>query len=164
MAERIEHTPFEWVVWRGRFVLFRRVTLKPIWGVCVFVAGYIAALALIFGVLLLISGAPEKTRFHPIWIAPVAVVSVVFAIAFVRVYKSDKGVLVPDRFWSVGTGVQLSCKTMSIPQPTTFGGTLPGYPTRWLVVEKPGGKTSRLKQVYHDLDLLKANLALARTA
>ena len=95
------------------------------------------------------------------WFVLVALIFIAFAYAFVKVYRSEKGYLLPVRVWRIGCGLKLSCETLRIPQPTTMGGTLPGAPMRWLVIRKDGNKAKRIVQVYHDLDLLDVNLALA---
>lgn len=163
MAQAIEHTPYEWSRWRGRVVLFKRVSLKPLWGLCVFAAGYLAVISVLVVVLLIVHGPPDRPLLPPTWLVLIAAVFIAFVYAFIKVYRSEEGVLVPVRVWRIGRGVKLACETLCIPQPTSMGGTLPGAPTRWLVVRKDESepdRASRVVQVYHDLDLLMINLAL----
>ncbi len=88
-------------------------------------------------------------------------VAIFFVASFRKMYRAEQGLLIPQRVWRIGCGVRLTCQTLRLPQPTSMGGTLPGPPSRWLMIEKPGGKQSRLLQVYHELDLLKINCALS---
>ena len=164
MAQRIEHTPFEWAVWNGRIVLFRRVSLKPLWGLCIFVAGYLAVLSVLIGVLIVVLGMPHHAKFSPIWAVPVGVVSLAFIYGFVKVFKAEQGFLLPCRFLRIGAGIQLACQTLCIPQPTAMGGTFAGSPTRWLMVLKPGRAPRRIVRVFSELDLLKINCALASSS
>ena len=162
MAEPINHTPYEWCLWCRRVVLFRRYALKPIWGLCLFVAGYLALTSLTAVILLMVFGLTENKRINALWAIPVFVLSIAFIYAFRKVYQAERGrVLLPRQAWRIGRGTQLSCQTLRIPLPTSMGGTLPGYPSRWLMVDKHGREPRRLIQVHDEPDLLKINCALA---
>ena len=87
-------------------------------------------------------------------------ISICFAYGFIRAYKMDKGILIPERIWSVGKGVTLGCEVYRIPLSTGSGGTVQGYPSLWLVVIDVSGKKSRLAKVYQEIDLLDINLAM----
>ena len=134
MTEPIEHTPYEWICRRGRVVLLRRYSLKLVWGFCVFLAGYITLFSLLLLIALLIEEPPEHVRITPLGSAVIFLFSAGFVYVFVRIYKTDKGVLVCRGSWPVGSGVKLSCEVFRLPQPTTMGGTLQGPPMKWLVL------------------------------
>ena len=164
MAEPIQYTSYEWYRWRGKVVLLRRQSLKPIWGLCIFLACYLALGALAITIVLSIEEpAGHHVNVSPVWTALICFVSICFVYGFVRAYKTDEGILIPLRVWRIGIGQKLACQIFRDPQPTGMGGTLPGAPIRWLVLMRRGEMQLRLRPIYHEPDLLKINLALAGT-
>ena len=161
MVEAIASTPYEWTRWRGRVVLFKRVSLKPLWGLCVFAAGYFAALSVLAAVMMIVQDASYMSVLSPARLVLIALIFVAFTYAFVREYRSGEGLLLPVRLWRIGRGIKLAVQTLRIPQPTTMGGTQPGAPMRWLVVTNGDSEPRRIVQVYRDLELMRVNNALA---
>lgn len=158
MAERIEHTPIAWERHSGTVVLYRRCSLRGLW-----VVGMLTANA--YTVTPATIKADHLRQIDPMLsnvLIPLSFV-VWFGLIylFYRLYMKNKPYWLPRHYLQAGRGVKLSVQVLSIPQRTTMGGTLPGPQSRWLVLERPGKKPLRLIQVYHDLDLFKANLALS---
>ncbi len=162
MARSIEHTPYEWVVWRRRFVLLRRMSLRPWWGLLLYLSvGTTATVLIPVAMVLSQTGLKEGWSILPFGLAWVLVGSML-TWAFYRMFRADKGFSLPVRVWRIGAGHQLKIETYRDPQPTTMGGTQPGTPLRWLVVVRQNGRVSRLVQVHHEVDLFKANLVLTQ--
>jgi len=160
MAERIEHTPYSWCVWHSRVVLFKRCTLRVVWGIMLYASSGFA-IGMITPVAVVLSQQPIRDVWEIVLFCVfMIIVGSCFSYVFYRCFKAGRGFDIPVCLMRLGSGYRLSCQTFRDPRPTGMGGTLPGYPMRWLVIHKANGKAVRLVQVYEEPDLLKVNCAL----
>ncbi|MFN3168886.1 MAG: hypothetical protein ACE37H_17690 [Phycisphaeraceae bacterium] len=161
MAEPIEHTPYSWCVWHQRLVLFKRYSLRVVWGILLYVSSGFA-IGMITPIAIVLSQRPIRDVWEIVLFCVFTIiVGACFSYVFYRCFKAGRGFDIPVRLLRLDWGNRFACETFRDPRPTGMGGTLPGYPVRWLVVRKANGKTTRLVQVHEEPDLLKINCALA---
>ena len=158
----LEHTSYAWTHWRGRVVLFRRMQIYLLWYL---LGGYGVLFATQLTVMSFVTLATQK--FSPdnigdvFWVPGAVALAAGWAYGFLRLAKTRYCLPVPKRSIRCGRGAQLGVSIHRIPQPTTMGGTLPSYPTRWLELCDQNGRTRRMIQVRGDPDLSEINRTLA---
>lgn len=160
MAERIEHTPYSWRTWRSRVVLFKRFSFRVFWGIMLYASSGFA-IGMITPIAVVLSQRPIRDVWEIVLFCVLTIiVGSCLSYVFYRCFKAGRGFDFPVRLLGVDSGYRFACQTYRDPRPTGMGGTLPGYPMRWLVIHKATGKAIRLMQVYEEPDLLKVNCAL----
>ena len=158
MRERIEHTPFAWERHGDRVVLYRRKSLRIVWGIGMFTAHlYTVALTPII--------ADVTDQVYPGLskiLAPLAFIAWIgLCYVFYRLFTKDPAVWRPWHDLQVNCGTRILLETRRIPVPTMMGGTLPGPPTHWLYIERYNRSRQELGRVLGEPDLSDVNLALS---